>query len=40
LLNNRAPDNYYAGPLYSDNRLSVLNRQNPLTLQLGLRYEF
>jgi hypothetical protein len=40
VLNNRAPDNYYASPLYSNNRLSVYSRQSPIMLQLGARYEY
>ncbi len=39
VFNNRAPDSLSA-LLYQTNRLFILSRQQPLTLQLGLRYQF
>lgn len=39
LFNNRAPDDFFA-TFYSENRLFVASRQDPLRLQLGLRYQF
>jgi hypothetical protein len=40
ITNNRAPTSYQFGQFYATNRLFVTNRQLPLTLLIGLRYEF
>jgi hypothetical protein len=39
LFNNRAPENL-SSLFYTENRLFIYNRQDPLRLQLGLRYVF
>jgi hypothetical protein len=39
MFNNRAPDSL-SGYLHSQNRLLINARQNPLRLQVGLRYQF
>jgi hypothetical protein len=39
IFNARAPDGFFA-TLYSEGRLFISDRQSPLTMQLGLRYQF
>jgi len=39
LFNNRAPDNF-SSAFYDLNRLFAYSRQDPLRIQLGLRYVF
>jgi len=39
MFNNRAPDGL-ASAFYTENRMFIYSRQNPLRLQLGARYKF
>jgi hypothetical protein len=39
MFNFQTPDSFWA-TFYSNNRMLIASRQDPLQIQLGVRYEF
>jgi len=40
ITNNRAAEDIYSSPIDTENRLLIYSRQDPLRIQLGLKYQF